>query len=106
MLGKQVRFAFFGSPLLFGEELQDPVMPQFEVRELEPLIDSSAMGPADWNKIAQSIERNYMKYDGFVAWLILKPSPSFLKDIFDLTVRGFWGFMRFFFYRLKVLLYK
>ena len=27
------------------QELQDPTMPQYEVRELEPLIDSSAMGP-------------------------------------------------------------
>ncbi|CAE6971457.1 ansA [Symbiodinium sp. CCMP2592] len=48
------------------QELQDPAMPQYEVRELEPLIDSSAMGPSDWTKIARTLERNYMKYHGFV----------------------------------------
>ena len=48
------------------QELQDPTMPQYEVRELEPLIDSSAMGPSDWTKIARTLERNYMKYHGFV----------------------------------------
>ena len=31
-----------------------------------PLIDSSDMTPADWQRIAEDIKGNYDKYDGFV----------------------------------------
>ncbi len=41
-------------------------MPEFTVHEYEPLIDSSDMTPADWQKIADDISDNYDKYDGFV----------------------------------------
>jgi hypothetical protein len=33
---------------------------------LEPLLDSSCMGPREWVKIAEDIEQNYYIYDGFV----------------------------------------
>jgi len=34
--------------------------------ELYPLIDSSNIVPHDWIRIAEALEQNYKKYDGFV----------------------------------------
>ncbi len=41
-------------------------MPEFTINEYQPLIDSSNMAPADWQRIADDIKRNYDDYDGFV----------------------------------------
>ncbi|MDV5170528.1 asparaginase [Photobacterium rosenbergii] len=41
-------------------------MPKFTIHEYDPLIDSSDMTPADWQRIADDIKANYDKYDGFV----------------------------------------
>ena len=41
-------------------------MPQFFISEYSPLIDSSNMQPADWQRIADDIKANYDDYDGFV----------------------------------------
>ncbi|WP_017222259.1 asparaginase [Moritella dasanensis] len=41
-------------------------MPDFTLHEYSPLIDSSNMAPSDWQKIAEDIQTNYDKYDGFV----------------------------------------
>ncbi len=41
-------------------------MPYFAIKEYDPLLDSSCMGPGDWVKIASDIEENYLAYDGFV----------------------------------------
>ena len=48
-------------------------MPEFHRPEMPitistnmPLIDSSDMTPADWQRIAEDIRGNYDKYDGFV----------------------------------------
>lgn len=41
-------------------------MPAFTIEELDPLLDSANMAPADWVRIALAIERNYDEYDGFV----------------------------------------
>ncbi|MDN6633843.1 MAG: asparaginase, partial [Enterobacterales bacterium] len=43
-----------------------PEMPDFTLHAYEPLIDSSDMTPEDWQHIANDIEANYDKYDGFV----------------------------------------
>jgi L-asparaginase len=43
-----------------------PEMPNFQLIELEPLIDSSNIGLKDWNHLAGLIENNADKYDGFV----------------------------------------
>lgn len=43
-----------------------PEMPKFTVHEYQPLIDSSNMTPADWQAIANDIQRQYEQYDGFV----------------------------------------
>jgi L-asparaginase len=41
-------------------------MPDFTIHEYQPLIDSSNMTPADWQRIADDIDKNYHAYDGFV----------------------------------------
>ncbi|MGL5727793.1 MAG: asparaginase [Plesiomonas sp.] len=41
-------------------------MPDFSIHEYDPLIDSSDMTPADWQRIADDIYANYENYDGFV----------------------------------------
>ncbi len=37
-----------------------------EIAALEPLIDSANATPADWNRIAETVERQYRDFDGFV----------------------------------------
>lgn len=41
-------------------------MPDFDIVEYDPLIDSSCMGPKHWSRIATDIQNAYMDYDGFV----------------------------------------
>jgi len=41
-------------------------MPEFTIHEYSPLIDSSNMTPSDWQRIADDIQKNYDKYDGFI----------------------------------------
>ncbi len=41
-------------------------MPLFELYEISPLLDSSNMAVAEWNKIGEKIYSLYHKYDGFV----------------------------------------
>lgn len=41
-------------------------IPNFEIKEYNPLLDSSNMTPKDWNKIIIDIHNNYNKYDGFL----------------------------------------
>ncbi len=47
-------------------EFHRPEMPKFTIHEYAPLIDSSDMSPADWQRIADDIKDNYEKYDAFV----------------------------------------
>ncbi|RUO22349.1 L-asparaginase 1 [Aliidiomarina iranensis] len=47
-------------------EFYRPEMPEFTLCEYSPLMDSSDMTPADWQRIADDILRNYGDYDGFV----------------------------------------
>jgi L-asparaginase len=41
-------------------------MPNYEVIEYEPLLDSSNLTCEDWNHLAEDIAKYYDKYDGFV----------------------------------------
>ncbi len=41
-------------------------MPEFHITEYSPLMDSSNMSPADWQRIAYDIQNNYADFDGFV----------------------------------------
>lgn len=47
-------------------EFHRPEMSSFTLREHHPLIDSSDITPEDWQIIADDINQNYDKYDGFV----------------------------------------
>ena len=47
-------------------ELTQTPMPEFEIVEYEPVIDSSNMLPQDWLKIARDIEQRYANFAGFV----------------------------------------
>ena len=41
-------------------------MPELDLVEYDPLIDSSNVGPEDWAALAAQIRENYYDYDGFV----------------------------------------
>ncbi|VDN48989.1 L-asparaginase 1 [Petrocella atlantisensis] len=47
-------------------ELKADIMPDYTIKEYEPLLDSSNMTQQEWIKIAKDIESNYDNYDGFV----------------------------------------
>jgi L-asparaginase len=47
-------------------ELQTSALPEYDIHEYDPLIDSANMTPALWFKIAQDIADHYAEYDGFV----------------------------------------
>jgi L-asparaginase len=47
-------------------EMKSPEMPHYDIKEYNPLLDSSCMGPTEWQLIASDIEENYLNYDGFV----------------------------------------
>lgn len=47
-------------------EFHRPEMPEYHIHEYSPLIDSSDMTPADWQRIAEDIRDHYDAYDGFV----------------------------------------
>jgi L-asparaginase len=43
-----------------------PEVPEYAITELDPLLDSSEMGPRDWVRIAREIRDAYDEFDGFV----------------------------------------
>ena len=47
-------------------ELHDEKMPSWDFYQLNEVKDSSNFGVSDWNSIANIIQDNYLKYDGFV----------------------------------------
>ena len=47
-------------------QLKDPRIPEFDVCEYSPVLDSSQMAPNDWLKIAEDIAGKYADYDGFI----------------------------------------
>ncbi|MBE7009478.1 MAG: asparaginase [Ruminococcaceae bacterium] len=55
------RAALEAIPAMHAEE-----MPEWELLEMSPLLDSSNMTVVEWNKIAKLVAENYERYDGFV----------------------------------------
>lgn len=47
-------------------ELAEPGMPEWDIIEMNPLLDSSNVAVDEWNKIGNIIKDNYFKYHGFV----------------------------------------
>jgi len=58
--------AGFAEKLRKMELLKDPSMPQWELTETVPLLDSSNMTVSEWNRIGKLVSDNYGDYDGFV----------------------------------------
>ena len=46
--------------------LRNEEMPEWELLELDPLLDSSNMTVVEWNLIGSIIEKHYDRFDGFV----------------------------------------
>ena len=57
---------YLAERLLAMPELSHPDLPRYELHEYSPLLDSSNMGPPEWEAIALDIARNYDSFDGFV----------------------------------------
>jgi len=47
-------------------ELQSDLMPEVEIHEGDPLLDSANMTPGDWHTIADDIAAHDEQYDGFI----------------------------------------
>jgi len=47
-------------------DLRSPLLPEWDIYEMDPLLDSSNMTVQEWNTIAQTIDEKYKDYDGFV----------------------------------------
>jgi len=48
--------------------LKHPDMPEYAIKEYQPLLDSSNMTVNDWNRIATDIAHEYTQFDGFVVF--------------------------------------
>lgn len=57
---------YFRSAMFHMDSLRAPDIPQWDLMETEPLLDSSRMTVKEWNKIGRQIADNYGAYDGFV----------------------------------------
>lgn len=64
--GYQVAPGFLKAQLDAIPEIRDANMPQFEVIEFDPVIDSAQMTPGHWDQIASVIESRYDTFDSFV----------------------------------------
>lgn len=57
---------FLAAQMATLPELRVPGMPDYDVCEYAPLLDSSNMGPENWVQIADDLRARYDDYDGFV----------------------------------------
>lgn len=56
----------FAKELAAIRDLSSPRMPDWDLVEFDPLLDSSNITYKQWNQIAEAIESRYDDYDGFV----------------------------------------
>lgn len=64
--GYTPREGFIRSALSRISELDLPEMPEYDLIEYTPLLDSSNISVKEWVKIARDIEERYDNYDGFI----------------------------------------
>jgi len=57
---------FLAQQLASFPEMKSDKMPQYDIVEFSPLLDSSDMSHEEWHHIAKLIEQHYFDYDGFV----------------------------------------
>ena len=55
---------YLAEQIMSMPELQSDLMPEVEIQEYDPLLDSANMTPEDWYKIARDIGTHYHEYDG------------------------------------------
>lgn len=58
--------AYFKGAIDRMDSLKAPGLPEWDFIETSPLLDSSRMSVAEWNRIGGLIAENYTSYDGFV----------------------------------------
>ena len=64
--GYQTKAGYLGELISTVVDLKKEAMPEFDLVELSPLLDSSDMAVAEWNRIGGKIAEMYNYYDGFV----------------------------------------
>ena len=64
--GYAPRAGFLETQMARLPELTDARMPDFDIHELAPLLDSANMTPYNWEQIAADIYDHYDGYDGFL----------------------------------------
>ena len=52
--------------LEYTRDLKMDNMPNYDIVQFDPLLDSSDMSIAEWNKIGEAIADRYEQYDGFI----------------------------------------
>ncbi len=57
---------YFRGALNHMDSLRAPGMPEWDMIDVLPLLDSSNMAVGDWNHIGSLVAENYGEYDGFV----------------------------------------
>lgn len=64
--GYEPAMGYVQSALAKIPALNHAEMPDYAIKEYQPLLDSSNMTVTDWNRIAADIANEYTKFDGFV----------------------------------------
>lgn len=57
---------YLADQIMAMPELGSDLMPEVDIQEYDPLLDSANMTPDDWYKIARDIGEHYQDYDGFI----------------------------------------
>ncbi len=57
---------YLADQIMAMPELASDLMPEVDIQEYDPLLDSANMTPNDWYKIARDIGKQYQNYDGFI----------------------------------------
>ena len=57
---------YLASQMARMPEFSSPEMPEYDLVEFDPLLDSSNMSVREWNQIGAAIRERYFDYDGFV----------------------------------------
>jgi L-asparaginase len=57
---------YLAEQIMSMPDLKSHLMPDVDIHEYDPLLDSANMTPQDWYKIARDISDHYNEYDGFI----------------------------------------
>ncbi len=68
-------------------QFTDTLMPEFEIRSMEPLCDSSNMQPYHWDKIAREIDNEKDNFGGFIV-LHGTDTMAYTASVLSFMLRG------------------